>query len=202
MYKFLSNSITDLFIKHNLISDVKKDIYVYGFEIIISTIVYALIFIISALVTSTFWESLVFFFGFHFVRKFCGGFHANTYLKCHLMTAITHYIAIGFLLFFPTKWQIAFSTTILYTCGLLIILFAPVDHKNKRFIKNEYRNFRKKSCIYGFIIFAISTICTIHGITSTNYNIYVFAYSLGTVSATLSMLGAKLINLNERRYQS
>lgn len=199
MYKAISNNITELFIKHNLISDDKKEIYAYGFEIIISTIFYALIFIFSSLLTSTFWESIILFFGFHFIRKFCGGFHANTYLKCHFMTALTHFIAIGFILFFPSKLQVVFSTVNLYTCGLLIIFFAPVDHKNKRFIKNEYRSFRKKSIIYGCSVLTIATLYIFHIDTVINIGTYVFAYSLGTVSATLSMLGAKIINHNERR---
>ena len=199
MYKAISNNITELFIKHNLISDDKKEIYAYGFEIIISTIFYALIFIFSSLLTSTFWESIILFFGFHFIRKFCGGFHANTYLKCHFMTALTHFIAIGFILFFPSKLQVVFSTVNLYTCGLLIIFFAPVDHKNKRFIKNEYRSFRKKSILYGCSVLTIATLYIFHIDTVINIGTYVFAYSLGTVSATLSMLGAKIINHNERR---
>lgn len=80
MYKTISYKITDIFIKKKMITEDKKDIYLYGFEIVVSTIIYALIFILTAIVTSTLLYSIIFFIGFYFVRKFCGGFHASTYL--------------------------------------------------------------------------------------------------------------------------
>lgn len=199
MYKIISNRITDVFIKKEIIPEGKKDIYLYGFEIIISSVVYALIFILSAVITSTFVASVIFFVGFYLVRKFCGGFHASTYLKCHFMSVITHFIAIGFLLLFPTDLRLIFNIIVLYICGVTILLFAPVDHKNKRFIKNEYRNFRIKSCIYSCLIIIFSTLYFFKSSLLDNINIYIFAYSLGTVSATISMLSAKIININERR---
>ena len=199
MYKAISNSITNMLIKKNLIPIENKEIYLYGFEIITSSIVYALIFLISALITSTLLSSLVFFVGFYFIRKFCGGFHADTYLKCHIMTAVTHYLAILLILFFPKTLLLSFSSTSLYCCSLLIFMFAPVDHKNKRFIKNEYRNFKVKACSYACIIIVLITIYLLNKTNLESFNIYLFAFSIGTLSATISMLSAKIINLYERR---
>lgn len=194
MYKTISYKITDIFIKKKMITEDKKDIYLYGFEIVVSTIIYALIFILTAIVTSTLLYSIIFFIGFYFVRKFCGGFHASTYLRCHLMTALTHFVAIGFLLFFPEDLKFFFNIAVLYICGALILFFAPVDHKNKRFIKNEYRNFKIKSCIYSIIIILVSTLYLLEILRFDNVDTWIFAYSIGTFSATISMLSAKIIN--------
>lgn len=199
MYKKLANLLTELFLSKNLILEDKKEIYLYGFELIASMIVYAIIFLFCALITSTLYTSIVFFLGFYLVRKFCGGFHANTHLMCNFMTTFTHLIAIAFLLWFPSLYRNIFNTITLLCCALLILLFAPVDHKNKKFIKNEYQNFKIKSCIYScfILVIAIFNIIEIHLLI--HKDIFIFAYSLGTLSATISMLSAKIINLNERR---
>lgn len=198
MYKTLALCLTKKFIKMNLISPDKESVYSYGFEIILSTIVYAIIFLATALITSTLMTSLLFFVGFYLIRKFCGGYHASTYMKCHLMTATVHLIAIIFFHYFPHDAFYLFSIVSLLVCCILILIFAPVDHKNKPFIKNEFRRFRKKSCIYCGIIVIILSIAVVLR-SKCNNNIYLFSYSLGTLTATLSMLGAKILNFHERR---
>lgn len=195
----ISNCITNRFVKSNLIPEEKKEIYSYGFEIITSTIAYALIFIILAIVTNTFLTSVIFFCGFYFIRKFCGGFHANTYLKCHILSALNHIAVIAMLIFFPSSLQRIVSTISLYVCAILILGFAPVDHKNKRFIKNEFRHFRLMSCIYSGIIVIIATLNAFGIFGAIKADIFVFAYTLGTFSATISMLSAKILNSIERR---
>lgn len=110
------------------------------------------------------------------------------------MTALTHFVAIGFLLFFPEDLKFFFNIAVLYICGALILFFAPVDHKNKRFIKNEYRNFKIKSCIYSIIIILVSTLYLLEILRFDNVDTWIFAYSIGTFSATISMLSAKIIN--------
>lgn len=199
MYNTISKSITNKLVSKSLISEDKKEVYTYGFEILISTAVYALIFVLCAILTSTFITSILFFFGFYFVRKFCGGMHADSYLKCHLMSAFNHLLVIAILLTFPEAYQLLFTVVSLGICSVMIFLFAPVDHKNKRFIKTEYQSFKKKSVLYGCIVLNVLLLTVICNLFHMNINIYVFAYSLGTLSATISMLGAKIINSNERR---
>lgn len=198
MYKTLALCLTKKFIKLNLVPAEKEPVYSYGFEIILSMIVYALIFVITAIITSTLVTSLIFFIGFYLIRKFCGGYHASTYLKCHFMSVLVHLVAIAFLRLFPQSLFYEFTIISLLISCVFILLFAPVDHKNKPFIKNEFQRFRKKSCIYCGLI-SVIILLTLILKARLGDNIYLFSYSLGTLSATLSMLGAKIINYYERR---
>lgn len=198
MYKLIARKLTTIFIFNQLINEDKKEIYEYGFEILVSTVAYAFIFLLCAFITSTFWTSIFFFLGFYLIRKFCGGFHADTYIKCHIMSALNHVLVIIILkLLPPTYYQFSINTILLFCCAL-IFLAAPVDHKDKRFVKNERQRFRIKSCIYGCFIILILVINILGIINLANFDIYVFAYSLGSLSATISMLSAKLINFYER----
>lgn len=198
MYKTLAVCLTKKFIKLNLVPVEKEPVYSYGFEIILSMIVYAMIFIITAIITSTLAASLIFFIGFYLIRKFCGGYHASTYLKCHFMSVFVHLVAIAFFRLFPHYLFYEFAIVSLSVSCIFILLFAPVDHKNKPFIKNEFQRFRKKSCIYCVAV-AIIVLLALVMKTRLGDSIYFFSYSLGTLSATLSMLGAKIINYYERR---
>lgn len=199
VYKRVSFFLTDFFVKNNFIPKEKKDIYTYGFELLTSSVVYALIFLFCALITSTLYVSIIFFLGFYLVRKFCGGYHANTYVKCNLISIFSHLIAIALILWFPNSHIPLFNILTLFVCAFIILLFAPVDHKNKRFIKNEYRIFKIKSCIYSCIILILAVLNTIRIPLTVTFDKYIFAYSIGTLSATISMICARIVNFKERR---
>lgn len=198
MYKTIANCITDQFVKNNLVPEDKKEIYAYGFEIITSTVMYAIVFLVCAIISDTFWTSLIFLCGFYLIRKFCGGVHASTYLRCHLMSAANHIAVILLLLFFPESLYRIVNTGVLSVCILLILFFAPVDHKNKRFTENEFRHFRFMGRVYCGVILIIVILNVFKVFNLIKADTYVFAYTLGTLSATISMLGAKIINSIER----
>lgn len=69
-------------VKNGLIEQDKMAIYKYGYEILISNISVALI---VRAIFSEFIESIIFLMVFAIMRKYCGGYHANTYLKCEII---------------------------------------------------------------------------------------------------------------------
>lgn len=101
MYKKIARSITDKFVKNGSIQQEKANVYTYGFEIIISTLVYTLIFIVTAIVSNTLFESLLFWMGFFIVRTIAGGYHASTYISCHILFFLTHCSFIAFIKLLP-----------------------------------------------------------------------------------------------------
>ena len=196
MYKKLSCKLTDTFTKWGIINSDQADIYRYGFELLISSLAYGLIFILISLLCRCLIASLFFFSGFYIIRKFCGGFHANSYFKCHLLFAINHLLVILALKLIPQNVYYFVTIGIFLFASFVILFFAPVDHKNKRFVKNEYLHFRKCSVIYAiillvFFIITLTKILPAHKI--------VLGFALGTLSASISMLSAKIINFKERR---
>lgn len=195
LYKNLANNITSFFVKKNVIAESKKNVYSYGFEIILSTIVYEAIFLVLALITKTFFPSLLFWIGFFFIRKCCGGYHAHTYFACHIMFAANHLAFIFLLKMFLKSTDPRIAAVIVFVCAGIILLIAPVAHPNKPFIKNEYNNFKKKSRIYACVLIAISIIGLLPFMT---YHAAYWGYTIGTLSATISLLSAKIIYKPER----
>lgn len=110
------------------------DVYTYGFELIISSLMEFLILMIFGSLLGKLVEVIVFVITFSMVRLFTGGYHAKTYLRCGAITVIT------FL-------SVLISTELLLMCTSIIILFvcfmtflfsfyiiskyAPLNNENK-----------------------------------------------------------------------
>ncbi len=70
----------------------EQDVYTYGFELIISTIIFFVsIIVISAILSSPI-SGLVFLITFVPLRLFTGGYHADTYSRCFILTRLYNFI--------------------------------------------------------------------------------------------------------------
>lgn len=67
---------------------------------------------------------------FIIMRSFTGGYHANTYIKCNLVTSISFVIL---LLIFKIIRHISLKSIILIAIFqvVTIVLLAPIENKNK-----------------------------------------------------------------------
>ena len=190
IYRKCSHKATDFFIRHNIIKNDKRAVYDYGFEILISTLAYALVFILISFVTKTFLPSLTFIMGFFVVRTISGGYHANTYLKCHIISAINHIVFVVSYQCVPELWEKHVCLVALLISSVFIIIFAPVDHPNKPFVKTEKKRFRILSIFYGGLLILIALISFL--IIPKQLLSYLLSYVIGTLSATISIVVAKI----------
>lgn len=196
MYKKISLLLTDKFIQKGVIEADKKAVYAYGFEILISTIFYTLIFIIAALITSSIIESVFFWIGFFVIRSISGGFHAKSYKSCHFLSLFNHLLFILMIKVIPLDIHFVSSLILNVLSILMILIFAPVDHPNKPFIKNERKRFRILSCIYAIVLILISAISLA---IPEYYDCYKFSFSIGTFSAAFALMSAKIKYIKEQK---
>ena len=171
-----------------IIEENKHDIYAYGFEILIAYLFYILYFSIISIITRTFFTSLSFLVGFVVLRNFAGGYHAATYKMCHILFALNHLIYIFAQHYIPTYMYISvFITTVLISV-ISIWLLAPVDHENRPFSDSEFARFRKRSRSYTFGIISVTVVIIL---IPKSYDLG-FGYLFGTLSATISLIIAKI----------
>lgn len=202
MYKKIAIGLTETFIRRNILDEEKREICTYGFEMIIANLTYFLIFIATAVVTKTVLDSFCFWLGLFLIRRIAGGHHSDSYFSCHCLSMFNHILFIVSIKFIPMNVFHYCSYSFLIVAIFSLLLFAPVDHKNKPFIKTEFARFRKYSLIYSFIL----TIVTLSyfsghffGNIPLNVDSIMFSYSFGTLSATVSLLSAKIIRYKERK---
>ncbi len=182
MYELIAKNITSRFMRNGIINDEKKDVYAYGFELLIGYFVYFVIFTFISALTRTIVESYCFFVGFMLVRKYAGGIHAKTYIRCHVLFELNHLLFIGAYYFLSEPYLWILLLAVVFSI-ITIFAFAPVDN-NKRLTENEKKYFKKRSRVYVFII----VIMTVVAVIVPDIQKYAVAYLIGTCSASLSLL--------------
>jgi len=127
-----ANHIVDFIYSKNNLSTDERDIYVYGYEIIISSGITFMLLIITGLLFGKLIEAAAFFCVFYLLRRRTGGYHANTYFKCNLIFECNI-----LLVMILSSLNIAFFAEIIINlvsfllCLTITIIKAPVSNPNK-----------------------------------------------------------------------
>ena len=196
MYKKLSNVLTDKFVELGIVESQQHDVYCYCFEILLSYVAYALVFIVLAVFTGTFFYSLLFGVAFFTTRSIAGGYHAATYSACHLLSLLNQGLFILLIVFLPQEYRPVASVGATLMSSALLLIFAPIDHPNKPFIKTERKRFRRICCVYAYVIPVVIVALVLF---ATQLSTYILSFSLGIFSAAFALLSAKIQQTKEKQ---
>lgn len=78
--------LTHTLYRHYPLSEEKRPVFVYGFELSLSTLSSILSIILLSIIFKNVYSSLLFLYIFFFLRLFSGGYHAPTYSRCFILT--------------------------------------------------------------------------------------------------------------------
>ena len=135
--------ICNKLLEKKIISDTYLEVYVYGFELILSFLISSSIIIAIGIITNQIIPTLTFLITFIFIRQFTGGFHANSYIMCKIYTLLCYIGSIFFSYLFPVN---RFAFVILFVIGEAIIgLLAPIENPHKPLSTKEKKKHKKKS---------------------------------------------------------
>lgn len=166
----LCHVIADFFIKENIIDEDQREIYKYGFELIISSIIGILIVVLIGVVSGNLLQCIIFYVVFCFTRLFCGGYHASSHLLCKLsFTAVL-------LMVINLNWLLKeipnYYWFVLYLyCFIIMCCFSPIENPNKPLTYEQQKRGRRISIIEMLIWFAV--ICILHKFECELYHIIV-----------------------------
>lgn len=197
MYEQLSKRITAILIRNNIVSEKEKEIYIYSFQIILSSFVSSLFIIIWSLLFKQIFNTIIFFCGFFLCRKFSGGYHAKSQVVCFLFTQ-TLFISYLSLITFTNILESKFSFVLitLFT-NIIILTIAPIDNENKPFSKKEKTKFQKKSRILSSINLVIAFISVYFSLFIKEY----FCYMLGVFSVSIMLILGKIQNSTSLKHR-
>ena len=155
--KRLVSIILNFMIKNNVISKDTEEIefYRYGIEITLSSLINIALISIIGIVTNYTFESTMFLAVFIIMRSFTGGYHANTYVKCNLVTSISFVIL---LLIFKIIRHVSLKSIIL----IAIFQVVTIENKNKP-IENR-TVYKIISTVLSVVLSAISIVLIIKGV--------------------------------------
>jgi accessory gene regulator B len=130
------------------------EIYMYGLQLLISTVFKLTGFMLIASILGWVAEALIFLTVFSMLRVNAGGIHAQSYLLCFVATGtmMTAAILLSKVLLNYSVLILPAALTIAVT---LIIIFAPVDSPNRRLNEQERKLNRTRSLVVVFSLTAI-----------------------------------------------
>lgn len=142
MYVRICRFIGNWFQRSGTITSEEQEVFEFGLERIISQLVSMLLLFALGLLYRGFLESVVFYFCFYYSRKFAGGYHADTYVKCntlYLFTFTATLFGSRFLLSVPiiVSLMVIISVFVMLTT----ILLAPINNPNNPILPGKENGF-------------------------------------------------------------
>ena len=161
MEHYLARSFANHLLKSNIITDVLFDVYVYGTELLLSFIITNALIIGLGFLFNRVVETIIHLTVFILIRRFTGGYHATTYLRCKIIMIVVYLCT----LFFSAVASVdEFWYIILFAFGNFIIFFsAPIENPNKKLDYSDKKRFRMLSHIFftatiiiGFVLLRVN----------------------------------------------
>ena len=139
---------------------------------------------------------VLYLFLFMFIRRFTGGYHANTYFKCNITGCITFSSVICLSLAAEKYDVLKYLSYIFALISVLIILvYCPIENKNKPIAPNKIKQYRLLSVAVA-LVYCIIAIVTLF--TSRFYGCMIlFTLSLTAMLVIIEKIKEKRFNHNE-----
>ncbi len=158
----LSNRVVQYLIHCNSIEDTDeyRDYYQYGVEITISSVLSVAAVLVIGILLHRFVAGVLYLFLFMFIRRFTGGYHANTYFKCNITGCITFSSVICLSLAAEKYDVLKYLSFVFALISILVIMaYCPIENKNKPIAPNKIKRYKLLSVTIAF------DYCIIAGVT-------------------------------------
>ena len=188
MINKIAKRVCNSLIKHGTVNSDLEEVYVYGIELLLSFLFSVSLIIAIGFCAGKTIETLVFLIMFIMIRKFTGGFHASTYLKCQICTISSYLIALHI--------SVEFELPIIAKALLIIIgtatvsLIGPIENPNKP-IDKESMNRYKTIGTFMFVGFGIIGLLLSYSLPGIS-NLMIYALTLILLLMLVSFIGRRI----------
>ena len=195
MEHVLSLLVCKHLLKKGVITEELKDVYIYGFDLLFSFLISTTIILTIGLITHQILPTIFFLLTFILVRRYTGGYHANTYLKCQICTVSFYLITVVLSIYLNIPH---YSYIILGAIGIFVILLlGPIENPHKPLTNQE----KKKHKITGLILF--SMICIVGAIIKPFNDVWgntvFYTLSLIIILMIIPLLGRRKNNEEDKQ---
>lgn len=145
MGTWIAEHITQKLIASSVIEESDRELYSYGFFLLLSSVLYLVVAAIFGSAFGILWESIVFYFLFSILREYAGGIHAKTEHGCMLSTILALLLSIiGIRKMMQAELSTAAMVFLIVGCAA-VFLFSPLDVPGKRLSAEDWRYYRRIS---------------------------------------------------------
>ena len=176
----MSEKIADWLIGQKAISSDERELYAYAVHCLFS-LIYPIAFAsVVGIISGMIMESIVMIIPFMIIRKFSGGYHADSFGKCLIISSI---VIAGALLIGKNIYNGVTLNAFYIAASILLIIFSPIDSINKRLDDDDKMFCKKITIVIVLVIFVITEILWHMG-----YRCYTRFIVVGVILAELLQL--------------
>lgn len=183
MFTKLSNKITDILVSNNSVKQEDRDIYYYGVQQGLTLILNILTTIVIAFLCGELWQCFLFMLSFILPRRYAGGYHAKTPLRCYVYSNAMIFAALLTIKFFTLGIFICGCLSVI--SGAIIFFLSPIEAANKPLDDKERTVYRIRARVILVILLVFQVV-----LSFLNCNTAVMCISLALfVLAALVVVG-------------
>lgn len=189
MIAAISMKISKSLLKSNAINQDELNVYAYGIQLLILGIVDWCITFLLMLLIGEIYLSIAYLSVFFALRKHCGGYHAETHIRCILISNVVYVLSV----LVSANMQYENFTTLVLVGEIInfiiIYYFSPVEHPNKRIEPAEMARHRKVGRTFN-LIFGLVAI----GLVLGSINQYACAILMAQLSVSIAVVLQRIKN--------
>ena len=139
----LSHKIGNDLVKSKVVEAEDAEIYIYGINQILTSVLNVSSALIIGLIFGVFPEIAVFMAAYIPLRSFAGGYHAKTPLSCYVFSVIMLIVvSIGLKYLHLADWV---YYAVLVAATLVVLVLSPVEDRNKPLAEIEQKVYKKRT---------------------------------------------------------
>lgn len=195
----VASYLTKFLLINKKISEDQIEVYNYGFELFISSLINLVVILILSIFFKNFKLTIFFIIQYYPLKKNCGGYHCKTYRKC----IITFSIIYTLILIINKIYILTINNILIIgwiTGFFLILLFAPIEDRKKPLNYSMKKRLKKKSILL-YVLYSILNII-IRYYTKCNISVYsifgVIALNLITVLMIAGIINNSFMECKNR----
>jgi len=193
MINLVTEILVNRLVKKKIISEKEIEIYQFGIECFIMKACHIISYFIIAICFHMVLELLIFLMTFMPLRVYAGGYHANTPVKCYIVSCFAVLSAMCLIYLMPTQ-IIQYSIRMALVVSFVLLIIVPVESRNKPLDEAEKIYYKRKA---GIIIIIELGMVIIFRMLLWNYISFIIAlgmtYELGLALAGKFCIADKVI---------
>lgn len=141
----LSGKIGNNLIQSSVIKEEDAEIYIYGINQILVSVLNVSSALIIGLIFGVFFEIAVFMAAYIPLRSFAGGYHAKTPLRCYVFSVMMLIVvSIGLKYLHIAEW---IYYAVLAAATLVVLVLSPVEDRNKPLDDIEHKIYKRRTVL-------------------------------------------------------
>lgn len=145
LFARLAGKIGNNLIQSSVIKEEDAEIYIYGINQILVSVLNVSSALIIGLIFGVFFEIAIFMAAYIPLRSFAGGYHAQTPLRCYVFSVIMLIVvSIGLKYLHIAEW---IYYAVLVAATLVVLVLSPVEDRNKPLDDIEHKIYKRRTVL-------------------------------------------------------